>query len=347
MSMHQNETPIGVLGLGRMGLIHCGLVNATAGLRLVAGSSRSAARCAEARRLYSIRTYEDHEALLRDPEVAWIIIATYTHEHYRWAMQAIQAGKSLIIEKPIALSHREAAAIFRAAKCRKVQVTVHQSRRWDRDFLLVAELIREGLLGRVYRIESRYTGFSSGWAGWGAEGMDNPWRLHKQAGGMLNDWGTHLFDQLLLLARSPVRNLFARLEARVWSREADDHFWAELVFAGGLTARVEASNNFRLPLPRWLLLGERGSLEVQGGEPDQWNVAVLRHDPGAGPAPGDLVERRYEIPHPELAEGFFPALATALGSGKALPVSPGDVLAAMRLVDAVRRSSRQGRSVRP
>ena len=342
----KRETPVGILGAGRMGQVHAGLIAATRGLRLAAVSSRSPGLREKVASRYSVRTYPTHEQLLEDPDLQWIVIATYTHQHRQWAAEALRRGKSLIIEKPIALNLGEAEEIFAAARKQGLQVTVHQNRRWDSDFQLVQKLIQEGRLGEVYRIESRYTNFSSDWAGWGAQGLENPWRLKEAyGGGMLNDWGPHLFDQLLLLAGQDVLSLFGRLEARVWSREVDDHFWAELLFAGGVSARVEASNNFRLPLPRWNILGSVGCLQVAGGGPEQWSSAVLRRDSSDPNAPPR--ETRYDIEQPELSEGFYSEFAAALRSGEPLPVQAEQVLGAMRLMDAVRESSRRGEAVKP
>jgi scyllo-inositol 2-dehydrogenase (NADP+) len=342
----KKETPVGILGAGRMGQIHAALIAATPGLRPAAVSSRSPELRQKVASRYAVRAYPTHEQLLEDPDFHWVVIATYTHQHKQWAAEALRRGKSLIIEKPVALNLGEAEEIFAAARKRGLQVTVHQNRRWDSDFQLVQKLIEEQRLGEVYRIESRYAGFSNDWAGWGAQGLENPWRLKEAyGGGMLNDWGPHLFDQLLLLAGREALSLFGRLEARVWSREVDDHFWAELLFAGGVSARVEASNNFRLPLPRWNILGNLGSLQVSGGGPEQWNSAVLRLD--AADLSAARREKRYDIEQPELSEGFYSDFAAALRSGEPLPVQEDQILGVMRLMDAVRESNRRGEAVKP
>jgi predicted dehydrogenase len=335
------ETAIGVLGVGRMGRIHCEQIAATPGLRLAAASSRSPDRVAAAAEGRQIRTYARHEELLADPEPEWVVIATYTSEHHEWALKAIAAGKNVIVEKPMALSFAEASSIFRAADKQGVRVTVYQNRRWDPDFQLVRRVLEQGLLGEVYRIESRYTIFSSGWGGWGAAGLKNPWRLKKdRGGGMLGDWGPHLFDQLLLLEGSPVRSVLGRLENRIWSSEVEDHFWAEIVFDRGLSARVEASNNHRLPLPRWLLVGKEGTLKVTGGSVENWNNAVLRREDF-----GYEQEIRFDTKEAGPEAGFYTAFADALARQVPLPVQPSESLAVMKLMDGVRESARRGNSL--
>lgn len=337
----KEQVGIGILGAGRMGVIHGEQIQATAGLRLAALSSQSERLVEDARRRFDVPVYDDHRSLLEDPRVQWVVIATTSDRHTEWALKALSAGKELIIEKPIALYLKEARKVFDTAKRAGLRVTVHQNRRWDLDYQLVQKVVREGMLGDVYRIESRYTNYSKAWGAAGAEGLANPWRLKKSyGGGVLNDWGSHLLDQLILLAEEPVTTVLGRCESRIWSEEVDDHFWAELSFGGGFSARVEASVNFRIPVPRWTIVGNRGTLQVTGGNPEQWNTAVVRRE--AGPFAEEI---RYDIPHPMFSTGFYAGLVQALEENRPLPVRPDQTLMVMRLIEAVRESSRLGRTV--
>ncbi len=335
------DIAIAVLGAGKMGLIHCESIAATPGLRLAGASSRSAERLAEIQKRFAVPTYPSHEELLRDPAVQWVVISTTTEKHKEWALKALAAGKELIVEKPIALSFSDAKEILDESRKRKLRVTVFQNRRWDNDFRLVRRIIRQGQLGDVYRLESRYASFSAGWGAWGAQGAANPWRLKKQyGGGLLNDWGPHLLDQLFLLTRSRLRSLYCRLYSKIWSLEVDDHFWIELVFANGQTARVEASNNARLPQPRWYLWGTKGTLQVKGGDLTDWNTAIIRKDSGAY-----TVQTSISYEQRELSLGFYENFVDAVSNDKRLAVRPEQVLRVMRTIDAARASSSRGRSV--
>ncbi len=336
-----SETCIGVLGAGRMGLVHCSLIEETPGLRLLAASSRATVQLEKARERFGIKTYDRHEKLLADPEIQWVVISTTTENHKEWALKALEAGKEIIVEKPIALNLGETEEILKEAEKRKLRVTVHLNRRWDLDFKLIRKVIGEGSIGEVYRIESGKTDYSAGWAGWGAQGMENPWRIKKRyGGGFLNDWGTHLIDQLLLLKREKVKTVFGRMEGRVWTKEVDDHFWAEILFSDGTTARVEASNNFRIPMPRWFLIGVNGTLKIKGGDPTEWDRATIKKE-------WDEIDEEVtlSIPHGEISRGFYSAFAEALRKDKPLPVTPGEILEVMRVVDAIRKSAESGNSV--
>ncbi len=325
---------LGVLGVGRMGLIHCQYIESTPGLDLVAASSSAEELTRAARDRFKIRVYNNHEQLLSDPEIQWVVIATTTEKHKKWALKAISAGKELIIEKPIALSFGDAEEIFRAADAQVARVTVHQNRRWDEDFKLVSKVLKESLLGDVYRIESRYTHYSDSWGSWGFQGTKNPWRLKKAfGGGLLNDWGPHLLDQLLLLTDSSITHIFGQLYRKIWSKEVEDHFWAEISFENGLSVRVEASNNYRIPQPRWCIVGTQGTLEIVGGDPADWSSALIRRGSEGSPE-----EIRYDIAQPELSSGFYVEFATAVLNSKPLPVLPEQALKVMKLMDALKES---------
>jgi scyllo-inositol 2-dehydrogenase (NADP+) len=326
-----------------MAMFHCGCISTTPGLRLAAGSSRSEQLRAKTGDSFDMRIYDSHEQLLSDPEIEWVVVTTYTSQHREWSLQALRKGKSLIIEKPIALNCLEAEEIFEEAESLDLQVTVFQNRRWDSDFLLVQKILREQILGQVYRIESRFTRFSSGWGGWGAQGMDNPWRLKRRyGGGILLDLGPHLIDQLILLVDSPLKTVFGKAEGCVWSTEVDDHFWAEILFEDGRSARLEASNNHRIPLPRWIIIGTEGTLQIGGVHPQWQNRARIKRE-----TDGFEQEILYDVKKTDMPGDFYRVFSACLHEKRPLPVSRQQVLKTMGLIDAIRESSQLGRSVEP
>ncbi len=171
--------------------------------------------------------------------------------------------------------------------------------------------------------------------------MDNPWRLKKEyGGGMLNDWAPHLVDQALILARAPLLSVSAWSGGKVWTTEVDDHVWAELLFANGLSFRVEASNNHRIPLPRWTVVGTKGTFQVKGEAADSWQEAEL-----ATELDGIPEVRRFDISGGELTNAFYGAFADAILNSRELPITRGEVLSVMKTIDLIRRSAALGKSV--
>ena len=102
----------------------------------------------------------------------------------------MKAGKNVISEKPITLSSADLEEMKETSESTGRFLTVHQNRRWDEDYLTVKEILREGKLGELFRLESRVHG---------SRGIPGDWRQEKEhGGGMVLDWGVHLLDQALL-----------------------------------------------------------------------------------------------------------------------------------------------------
>ncbi|MBQ5960642.1 MAG: Gfo/Idh/MocA family oxidoreductase [Firmicutes bacterium] len=207
----------------------------------------------EAARSLGIRAYGSLEELLADPEVDVVTIAIPNDAHKAVAIQAMEAGKNVISEKPVTLCTADLEEMIAAAKRNGIIFTVHQNRRWDEDYRIVRRIIAEGTLGRVFRISSRVHG---------SRGIPGDWRNTKEhGGGMVLDWGVHLLDQMnMMMGRMPV-SVYARL-SNVTNEEVDDGFIAEFVYDDGTDFIVEVGTSNFINLPRWYVEGLNGTAEV-------------------------------------------------------------------------------------
>jgi predicted dehydrogenase len=192
--------------------------------------------------------------VLADPKVDIVTVATPNDVHKEIVIAALEAGKNVICEKPVAMNSRELQEMIDAANRNGVLFTVHQNRRWDEDFRIVRKLYEENTLGRIFRIESRTHG---------SRGIPGDWRNQKQyGGGMLMDWGVHLLDQLLLLLPQKIESVYAQM-TNVTNEDCDDGFTAQLKFEGDLCVEVQVSTSNFIALPRWYVLGENGTALIQ------------------------------------------------------------------------------------
>ena len=198
--------------------------------------------------------YYSLEDVLADPEVDFITIATPNDFHRGIAIQAMNAGKNVISEKPVTLSCEDLQAMFDASYANKEIFSVHQNRRWDEDFRVVKKLYDENTLGKIFNIESRVHG---------SRGVPGDWRNTKEhGGGMVLDWGVHMLDQVLLMIPCPLVSVYATL-SHVTNDAVDDGFKTILTFEDGLTVHVEVGTSNFINLPRWYVLGENGSATVE------------------------------------------------------------------------------------
>ena len=201
--------------------------------------------------------YENLQDFLNDDSFDLVLVATPNNFHKPMAIAALEAGKNVVSEKPVAMTVDDFDDMRVAAQKTGKFLTVHQNRRWDKDFLIVKKAIETGLVGKPFTIESRVMG---------QNGMIHGWRNYKVAGGgMVFDWGVHLIDQLLWMLKEPVSEVYANLHM-VKTYEVDDYFKAVLRFESGLSAQIEVGMYCLEPLPRWYVCGDVGGLVVNDWE---------------------------------------------------------------------------------
>jgi predicted dehydrogenase len=235
--------------------------------------------------------------------------------------------------------------MIRAAEAAKRHLFVHHSSRWDRDYRLVKEVIASGLLGDILVIQSKVTLCDEGWPGWGIEGMANPWRIKaKYFGGLLFDWGPHLVDQLLLMVGKPLTGVFGQLQSGVWSTEVDDHFFAVLKFDDKALCQIEVSNNGRIALPRWYVIGSRGTMEVRGSKEPFWDQAEIVYMRDDGKKESRLV-KLHDVCESGAEGGFYEDLIPHVEGRKKDFVSMYEAAQVVRVLELIKRSSQENRFV--
>ncbi|MBM3980009.1 MAG: Gfo/Idh/MocA family oxidoreductase [Planctomycetes bacterium] len=154
---------IGIVGIGFMGRIHFLAGKRLSGAKVVAICSRDAAKRAGDWRntrgnfgpepgqidLSGVKTYEQLDDMLADPEIDLIDVCTVTDQHTPIALAALKAGKHVLVEKAIALSPQDADAMVNAAKAAGKLLMVAHVLPFFPEFRYAAEVIRGGQYGRV------------------------------------------------------------------------------------------------------------------------------------------------------------------------------------------------------
>lgn len=248
------EHVLAIAGFGGMAGWHYDLIERIEGLTVSGIWDIREERRAYARSR-SIHVYKSLEDLLADGGVDLVLVATPNDVHKSIAIQAMEAGKNVVSEKPVTLSCRELEEMIQVSERTGRFLTVHQNRRWDEDFLTVKKVLEEDRLGEIFRVESRVHG---------SRGIPGDWRQEKEhGGGMVLDWGVHLLDQaLLLFPGMKVETVYASL-THVTNQLVDDGFTADLGFANGVHMLVEVGTSNFISLPRWYVLGADGTAMIE------------------------------------------------------------------------------------
>src|SRR5438270_10908055 len=147
---------VGLAGLGNAGFqVHGEVLRYLSDVRLVAASDPVESRRAEAERRYGCRTVAAYEDLLSMPELELITIATPHPLHHGMARQALEAGKHVLVEKPMAMDAQQAAELVEAARRVGRLISVYQNWRYMPELTPIRALIDAGAVGRLRRLDAR------------------------------------------------------------------------------------------------------------------------------------------------------------------------------------------------
>ncbi len=182
-----------------------------------------------ARRHNVPRWYDDGQALINDPEVNAVYIATPPAFHKEYTLLAARAKKPVYVEKPMALNFAECQEMIQACQKESVPLFVAYYRRALPRFLKIRQLLAEGAIGQVRAVTTRYFRRPL------AVNNELPWRVQPalSGGGLLLDVGSHTLDILdFLLGPIEQASGLATNQAGLYS--AEDMVSARFLFPNGV-----------------------------------------------------------------------------------------------------------------
>ena len=200
--MSNQQIRVGIAGLGRSGWnIHAKLIEPLGDhYQIVAVADADEARQQEASERFGCQTYDDYDSLLADDNVELIVMALPNFLHAGLSLQALDAGKHVVCEKPMATSLADADRMVKAASQSDCVLAPFHNRRYNPDFQKIQEIIASGVLGRIVLINITESKFSRRW----------DWQTLKRfGGGTLNNNAAHHLDMgpPALWRRLPGRSL--------------------------------------------------------------------------------------------------------------------------------------------
>ncbi|MGR6970615.1 Gfo/Idh/MocA family oxidoreductase [Streptomyces cynarae] len=352
------DTPlrVGLVGYGLAGSVfHAPLIAATEGLVLDTVVTSNPERQQQARAEFpDVRVAATADELWpRAGELDLIVVASPNKTHVPIATAALEAGLPVVVDKPVAGTAAEARGLAALAEERGLLLSVFQNRRWDNDFLTLRKLLAEGELGDVWRFESRFERWRPKPKGGWRESGDP-----AEIGGLLYDLGSHVVDQALVLF-GPVATVYAESDVRRPGAEADDDTFIALTHTSGVRSHLYVSATAAQLGPRFRVLGSRAGYVKYGLDPQEAALREgLRPGPEWGQEPESLWGRvgsgespltgggRPEPTLPGDYPAYYKAVATALRQGGPNPVTALEAADALDVLEAARRSAREGVEVK-
>ncbi|KYP13901.1 Gfo/Idh/MocA family oxidoreductase [Flavihumibacter sp. CACIAM 22H1] len=294
-----------------------------------------------------VRSFED---LLSDDSIELIVVNTPTQTHYDFTKLALEAGKHVVVEKPVTTNAAEAVALDQLAKDKNLHLIVYQNRRYDGDYRAIKNVVEKGLLGEIREVEFRYDRYRTEPSG----------KAHKEknlpGAGILHDLGSHLTDQTLQLFGWP-QAVFADIMTLRDQVESNDYFEL-LLFYPRMRVRLKGTVVARETVIAFVLQGmngtfmqERSDLQeaelLKGTVPsvESWCPAPSKPDGLLHSLVNGQVLRQETTSAPGNYMEFYTDVYNTLVKGAPNPVPVTDAIKTMTILDAAQLSHKEKRVV--
>ncbi|MDZ7706154.1 MAG: Gfo/Idh/MocA family oxidoreductase [Trueperaceae bacterium] len=325
---------VGIVGAGSMGQAHAaGWVQTEATLVGFLSNEQTSAEVLARR--YGARTFANYRALLDEVDVVDLCVPTDLH--YELALQAAQAGKHAVCEKPLALSLGEAKAMIDVCHDAGVRLFVAHVLRFFPQYRSAADAVRAGHLGDLGVMRFKRVSYPphAGQASWFAD--------EERSGGMIFDLMIHDLDYARWLG-GDVTRVFAKSVRSTHPGANGDYALVTLRFASGAMALVEGGWVYPPGVFRtgFDLAGTDGLIEWSSDDTEPVH-RYLRGEAGSAAAVGLPLTVLPEDPYTTEIKHVYEALR----DDTPFLVAPEDAFEALRLCVSARESLRRGRAVRP
>ncbi|MDR1992028.1 MAG: Gfo/Idh/MocA family oxidoreductase [Nitrososphaerota archaeon] len=201
--MENNKLQLGLIGAGGVGQLHLkhGLMLKNAQITAVADTAKPVLERAKTQGIKNL--YPTYTELLKNPKIDAVIIALPTHLHHTCALQAAEAGKDILLEKPITLTIKEANDVILAAQRNSIKLMLGYPMRFNKHFLKLKTDLADGLIGDVENVHATYVcagPFVHRDDGHSPAPVPDWWfNTQLSGGGALTDLGCHIINLLRML----------------------------------------------------------------------------------------------------------------------------------------------------
>ncbi|HBP87198.1 MAG TPA: hypothetical protein DD706_05815 [Nitrospiraceae bacterium] len=315
--------PLGLIGVGRHGsryLHH--LLSIETGGKLIAISRKNMEEGIRLATEYPLRFYPNYHDLLIDPAIQAVLIVTPPSLHLPIALEAIQHGKAVLLEKPLALNQIQSSQIVEAATKAKVPVMTAQTLRYEpaiRQLQAIASSLGQWqYLVCTMRFESR-----------SALPEKNPSWINY---GALMEFGIHLLDLVRVLTQDEIHSVSADI-SRPGPDDPENRAFIKLVTQKGLPCYLDISRVSQGRVTRAEIMGSYGQAFAD------WTTNIVRKI-----SMGNEILDHSCPPSATLIE-VLRDFCQAIRTGGPMPVTAEDGLRAVKLADACYRSAQTGKPV--
>ena len=256
----------GIIGLGKMGLSHCAIVNAQRDVDLVAVCDKSKFLTWMLEKYGKHQSYDDYKKMLDSHEFDFVFVATPTTYHYEIVKYALEHDIHVFCEKPFCLNARESDELVKLAEKRNLVNQVGYHNRFLGSFKEAKRLLDTGIIGEI----SHFLGEAYGPVV--LKEQTSTWRsLAKEGGGCLADYASHVINLVEFLINPPEKVAGSVLQA-IFSKEVEDAVYTTLFCQDRINGQISVNwsdDTYRKMTTQITIYGKKGKLFV-----DQQEVRV-------------------------------------------------------------------------
>ncbi|MHA1569495.1 MAG: Gfo/Idh/MocA family protein [Alphaproteobacteria bacterium] len=227
---------VGICGAGQIVPNHCAAIARTDGVELAAISSRTRQSAKKMARKYKVKNaYDDHRRLIESPEIEAVIVCAPNYQHYELTMRALDAGKHVMVEKPLAMNVAQGEKMVAAAKKAGLHLLYAENLPLAPKFARLIAMAQDGDFGEIYMVRQveRHAGPYS------------PWFFEKKTagGGALMDLGCHSISVVReILNKEKVKKVSAVSRTyRHTQGDVEDFIIVQMAYVGGAVGVVESN----------------------------------------------------------------------------------------------------------
>jgi UDP-N-acetyl-2-amino-2-deoxyglucuronate dehydrogenase len=336
---------LGIIGAGNISKLHAGVANETPGLKVAAISDIDESRAKALADVYGCAYYTDYHKMLESDQIDIVSVCTPSSLHAQIGIEAANAGKHLIIEKPLDVTLEKVDSILEACEKNGVTLCPIVQHRFDEDVMIIKEALESGKMKKVlfgacnvkwWRDQNYYD--QGGWRG--------TWKY--DGGGALMNQSIHYIDLLIHLI-GPIEEIHGRCATLGHERmETEDIAVATLKFKNGALGFIEGTTIAYPGLETALdIYTENGTIRIKDDHIVLWeckedtgvDYKVKPVVTGTGSArPMDISSASHQRQ--------FADMVAALNEGRKPMVDGYDVRKTIEAILTIYESSRTGKNIK-
>lgn len=274
-----------------------------------------------------IQIYNDVGEMLRKSDVELLAIILPHNVHASVAIQCMNSGRHVVVEKPFAITVDECDAMIAAGKRKKVLCSTFHNRHWDSNILTIMKHLPK--IGRPFRWES-YAGHYGEPGSW--------WRSFKDiSGGVIYDWGAHFCEWMLQAMAYEMQEISGHQVKEVWGKVTnEDELEAVVRFKGNAVGSHVASTISMAGKDMIRIVGTHGAIVATHGSCDVYQKDKL----------GQTVKTSVKM-EPARNSEYYKNVHDHLLHGKKLVITPEWARRVIQILDYAGRSAANGAALKP